>query len=498
MADTACLSLPSEGLPPWSEAEYSYAGWVPNVVGHLSFSIVGTHRKQANQPLFNGTCDGSADRVIALREWREVKDYLISGKVLEWLKPQAAQEFILAGRTVHAVAPRVHNEKLQVCPDAQGALLGKVYVIPNESSSVIKKRRKEWLYDLDHYLERQDLDPDEVLDELSSRVKKGRVDSMGILCLSFALFRTGEVRIWFNLKDFLGREVHKQAITPKPAELELARALPAQVYYFIKESVHQHYHHEPHSDQLLPLVRLKDPENEDLHVENELSWRRETLWGLARVVSQYRRSNDLSSLKKARGVLAYAEAFQANLGKAERARNTEEGFKLTSQLTVYDFDHIRQSVDSLETAETWRKTGWSQLLALIVGMLFSSLALWSGAAQLLLRSCGAGVEQACASALGDRSLAVLSAIAENPVGITVGIVLLGWLTFCFFVRDISYLPLGGFLSRKVGAIARAIGASTARKLGDRRAWFLLSSLLAGLGAYAAYRSLMAFLQVVSG
>ncbi|MEM7517922.1 MAG: heme NO-binding domain-containing protein, partial [Planctomycetota bacterium] len=47
------------------------------------------------------------------------------------------------------------------------------YVIPNESSSVIKKRRKEWLYDLDHYLERQDLDPDEVLDELSSRVKKG-------------------------------------------------------------------------------------------------------------------------------------------------------------------------------------------------------------------------------------------------------------------------------------------------------------------------------------
>jgi hypothetical protein len=112
-------------------------------------------------------------------------------------------------------------------------------------------------------------------------------------------------------------------------------------------------------------------------VKSEIEWRRHTLWGLVRVMMQYRRTGRSPDLQKAKGVAAYAEAFQLSFGNCLRSTTGTRTFVPTNKLNVYDFKHIRESIDiSAVDRGLARNANW-QALTLGVTIVLAVLLAWS-------------------------------------------------------------------------------------------------------------------------
>jgi hypothetical protein len=490
------FTLPPTGTPPWASADHSYAGWVPTVLGHLAFSMVGTHACSPRFHCFNRDTSDHKRRIVAVHQRRTAQDYMISGDVLRHVRRQVSHDCLILAETASAKTPFANADEAYETPDDKGVLVGVVLVIPDEKQSHIRKKRKALLGDLISSIEDEETDPNSFTANCIQRIDDARIDGVAILQLRFALFRTGELRIWFGLKDFFGREVHSGAVPPSQAELELAEALPPQTYFFVKDAAHRHYHHEPDSDQLLPLTTLTKATSEDEHRHNELRWRRETLWGLARVVSQYRRNNSLHDFKKARGVLAYADAFQSTLARVIRRPLIEADVEHHKELTVYDFAHTKASVDALEGLESWRKSGLIQLFATMIGVILSSLALWAGAVQIYPVLCDAkakGVDQCPEISSGD-TIKVVQMVAEHPLAFSGSVTIIGVFAFIWLIRDITFLPYGQKLQRLLSTLSKATGASAARRLGDFAGWVISILILAAMcgiiGWFAISRAIL--------
>jgi hypothetical protein len=492
--DTAAnlFSLPTEGLAPWIAAEHSYAGWVPTVLGHLAFSMVGVHRCTPKFHCFNRNDLTRSRRVVVVHQRRTAQDYLISGETLRHFRPQVSHDCFIVAETAGAKTPfPLADGSSYETFDNQGALTGVILVVPEEKAKPIKANRKTYLKGLIDLIEDENTLAAGLTETVLTRTSDARLSGVAVLQLRFALFRTGEFRLWFGMKDLLGREVHQGAVPPSADEIELAEALPPQVFFLVKDAAHKHYHHEPDSDQLLPLTKMEKAQTAEIHKKNEIGWRRETLWGLARVISQYRRNDALYDYKKAMGVLAYADAFQSTLARVVRPMAMEEKVVDHRDLTVYDFAHTKASVEAMEGLASWRKSGWIQLFAAMFGGILSSLALWAGAVQIYPVMCEP-LEKSktpCDPAVSTGSIEIVHKVAEHPLVFTGSIVILGMTIFMLILRDLSFVPFGSKIKRLLSPLAKAAGASLARRAGDRIGFLLALLILAslsGLFAYFAY------------
>jgi hypothetical protein len=424
---------------------------------------------------------------------------MVSGNTLRFFRPQVSQDFFIIGETASAKTPFVNEHGTYDTADAQGVLVGVILAIPEERNKNIKPKRKALLKALIDEIEDEYTPADGLTASLSETVADARLEGVGVFQLRFALFRTGELRIWFGLKDMLDREVHSGAVPPSPEEMELAKALPSQAYYFVKDAAHLHYHHEPDSDQILPLTRLVKPTTPEEHNENELSWRREALWGLARVVSQFRRNNDLYDFKKAQGVLAYADAFQSTLARVMRPETLEGDSVEHKDLTLYDFAHTRTSVEAMESLASWRRSGWIQLFATMIGVILSCLALWAGAVQIRPIIC-AGIpkgELQCPEVARSSTVDVILWVSNHPLVFTGTIFILSVAVFVLILRDLTFVPLGRQFKRLLSPLAKAIGVTLARRTSDVAGYalsiFFLTSLFV-LSFIAAFRFAMYMIQ----
>lgn len=291
--------------------------------------------------------------------------------------------------------------------------------------------------------------------------------------MSFALFRTGEFHLWYDLKSFLGREVHEQAIPPRKVELDSAEAVPPHAYYFVKDVTHRHYHHDPESDQLLLLSRLHPVTKTAEHEENELRWRRETLWGLARIIAQFRRKKDLDDYKRARGILAYADAFQSSLARIWRAPDIETPLEPHDRLFQYDFTHTKASVQSLEDVAAWRQNGLMQFVAVYVGIFLSSLALWAAAVEIrpiLCQPPGASPRTSlmtCPPLHPAPSSDIALWVADSPLAFICILIVMGFAAFSAFIKSPRFFPMGRWVVVGLAKLAKALGVSAARRLRSR-------------------------------
>lgn len=463
--------FPTTGPLPWSSRPYAYAGWIPTITGHLSFSLIGGHGVSPRCRTFNRPVDSGPVRLVAVHQQRTAQDYIAPGAV-QLARPQATQDYFLIAGTGPAATPYFLDGTLRQTVDDQGVLSGNILVLPRDRNPIIRARRKKLLTDLKRLLDKQIdplIDPIDVIDEIHALIERARIDGIASFTMEVAMFRTGELRIWFDLKHFLGREVHAQAIPPSPEELKLAELLPPQAYFFIKDITHLHYHHEPDSDQLLPLTRLSPVQNVIGHEGNELSWRRETLWGLARVVSQYRRRNTLYDFKKVLGVLAYAEAFQSTLAMLWRKQSLDEDMETHTRLSRYDFAHTRSSVEATESLAEWRRSGGLQLFAIMAGVILSSLALWAGAIQIRPIVCPENANSSaqqvrCPPYSYPEAVTAVQWVTENPLMFTGVILLIGFAAFILVFRDITFVPFGKRLQRALGRVSKAVGATASRAI----------------------------------
>lgn len=343
---------------PWAAAGRSYAGWVPNVRSHLSFSLIGAARRA---DAFTQSYSGKPVRLVLVYQERISNDLPWPDLWVRRTRPDLVHEWVMEARTKSTLAPLLTRESAAEAPgaslpthvDRQGMLLGRVHVLPYQVDVEPGERQQAAVAEIRELIARAPavFDDAELDDLQSSVVAKLRQGSLNRAELSFALMRTGEVRLWYEGEDVPFNDERKL--------FELAE----QAYFFIKDVVHDHAHHDPTSDQITPLVRMRGVDAEPDHGD-ELAWRRETLWSLSREVERLHRQGGLVSQRRSLGIIAYAEAFQTYLMGHVRTTTGSMSFEASTNLHDYDFKHLRDSVGaSIDVASTKQ----SQIVQMIVG-----------------------------------------------------------------------------------------------------------------------------------
>jgi len=371
---------------PWANSAHSYAGWVPNVGSHLSFSLIG-EAKGPDSTSFSQKYDGRIARMVAVMQHRETDDFLLPPRIMRLILPDIAQHWLLVGTTVpvHAATDLADDgeESRPGTLDDQGMLHGVIHSVPYQPRT-IERILQEWgLAEIGSLLRSaysrllrsrplSDRELDALVSELARAVRWRTPHSRSI---RFALMRTGELRLWYDdplPKD--GREARMQ------------RTMARQAYFFMKDMVHHHTHHDASSDQITPLVQVNaaDPTRRSA---GERKWRRETAWSLSRTVETLMRTKVLDDKRQALGILAYADAFQKTLFGHARDHDDPRRFVRGETVYGYDFSHIRESLKVQIERKQVRRT---HVTAMLVAALASSIAAMSMLSSLVSTRNNAG------------------------------------------------------------------------------------------------------------
>lgn len=301
---------------------------------------------------YNQVVSAPDRRGIILHQKRHVRDFPIDGNTVAQFRKSSAADFIMVGHSDVSDIP-YFDSKLSHIADTQGALCGWMFVIPND---IVKQRRRQAKRLVSAIVEHEiasDIQSIDLLSNALKRLDESRENGLAILAIKFVMFRTGEVRVWFDSAEFFGGSKSGNSDG-------LDDVLPSHCYHFLKDITHRHYHHNDDSDQLIQLTKVKKVKNSI----DDVSWRRNTLWGLARVSLQYRHKDKIADYKRAQGILAYAEAFQTTLAKIARANTVSAGHTM-SKIALYDFQQIKESMQAVESVATWRSSAWTQFVATI-------------------------------------------------------------------------------------------------------------------------------------
>lgn len=328
----------------WADAPRSYAGWVPNVGSHLSFSLIGANSRTMVTRLTRDyrEPDGSVGRMVCLIDKRQTDDFLWPPAIMRWLVPSVVQHFVMVAMTEPVQVPTGFKENdllnengfsigrsVETDLDEQGALVGRIHILPFYADCS-QRRIQCWMIKeiSDLLAQRKPKTKIEQLKLLGEVERQVRWRSPAAIAINFALMRTGEIRLWYAC-DYNDLDEDDYVLVAK------------QAYFFIKDMAHQHVHHDPASDQITPLVKFEKLLDKPEMVDTD--WRRRTLWNLAREAERQRKLNRLDKQREALGILAYADAFQKTLLPYRRDPMHPQNFCPNDSVYGYDFDFIRES-----------------------------------------------------------------------------------------------------------------------------------------------------------
>ena len=332
------------GWTDWAKAARSYAGWVPNVGSHLSFSLIGAHSRSMVTRLTRDHHDsnGSVGRMVCLIDKRQTDDFLWPPELMRRFVPSVVQHFAMVAMTEAVPVPTGFKEdhlrdengfcvgkRVETDLDEQGALVGRVHILPHYIDSGQRLSQRWMIEEISGLLAQPAPETKTKQHSLLAKVERYmRWRSPKAISINFALMRTGEIRLWY---------AHEYADLEEPDYALAAK----QAYFFIKDMAHQHVHHDPASDQITPLVKfdmlLEKPEKADT------DWRRRTLWNLAREAERQGKLKRLDKQREALGILAFADAFQKTLLPYRRDPADPAQFSPNDSVYGYDFDFIRES-----------------------------------------------------------------------------------------------------------------------------------------------------------
>jgi hypothetical protein len=432
----------------------SYAGWVPTITGQLSFSLIGLGGAApgcvtANVE-FQDIRAGHPRRRVAVIKRRVTRDLPVTFFPIPDIFRSIAAEFVLLGETRSAARPIIRDGKITERDDEIGVLTGDILVVPyhpkqrGAEKSLVNKIRR-------HIAAIGDSAPRAVVGtdadlkmEMGEWKAEAALKDLKLVCARFELYRTGEFRL--KIVDSL-----PVVGTNEEDQSAFDSIIASQIYYFVKDIAHRHYHHRPASDNLLPLTAIT--------ADDDLGWRRETLWSLARAVLEMRRSGRLPGHKSALGVLAYAEAFQGLLAKTHRTSKSAPTFELTDEIACYDFTHTRQSLDATIAEKSFIHSQWSGIQTFLVGTCLAFAALWLAFAQV--RDLGCQSETDCPQIPAPMTVLIAWAL-EQPHIMAAALLILGAIYVEVFRRSLMVVtPLRAW-GEFIGDWFDAIGATISR------------------------------------
>lgn len=360
----------------WVSATRSYAGWVPNVGSHLSFSLIGANSSTmvARRTCDHREADGAVGRMVCLVDRRQTDDFLWPPEIMRRFVPSVVQHFALVGMTEPVAVPtgfvdeRLANEngfqvgkRVATDPDEQGALVGRVHILPYYPKGELTQR---WLLEelagaLKKAAPTTKAEQISLLAEIESLI---RWRSPAAISVDFALMRTGEIRLWYG-QDYDDLSESDYVLAAK------------QAYFFIKDMAHRHVHHDPASDQITPLVKYEMLEAKPEKADTD--WRRRTLWNLAREAERQGKLPRLDKQRQALGILAFADAFQKTLLPYRRDPREPSNFCPNESVYGYDFNFIRESTKLRVDHMAAQRSAIAPMLSAMVAGAIAALALVS-------------------------------------------------------------------------------------------------------------------------
>ncbi len=366
-----------EPLPP-----RSFAGWVPTIMGHLSFSLVGVRGDGWHYANAEGDENGDlkTHRLVVVDTRRTARDLPYTGWPIPLFVPQIQAEYILIATTKPSRLP-IFDAKDGVIGeilDDQDMLHGEVFMIPYLETPRLELARKLFIRNLRasllSFTEETPLDvrgnTRKLAEEIRDLLLHARAAGVQFLGGPMTLYRTGEFRLSLEAPDLTMAQTSGWSDRKD-------QALARQLFYFVKEAAHRHYHHDPRADALLPLIHATS--------EDDRTWRRETLWSLTRSIVEVRRRDRLPGYRSALGLLAYADAFQATLARVERAQS---GGYQPAEIARYDLAHTRLSIEAKIDELSGRNSGSNDVVAFMATIVVAATALWFAAVQIRHEVCG--------------------------------------------------------------------------------------------------------------
>jgi len=441
---------------------------VPTITGQLSFSLIGhtvqaRHFVKANVETLKG-----ADHVrhVLVHQKRVAQDLPFASTLAGFIRPWIQLDFILIGRSEPADRPQLDGELLEdgrftSSLDEIGALRGQVYVVPQPEERVDRqavdrflKRLAQRISAIDGSTPRGTICGDYDLDdELALVPALAEQEGVVLLGAAFELYRSGEFRLQIDeASSGICDAIDDANASSATAAGDLCDALAKQMFYFVKDISHRHYHHDSSSDNIVPAYEVVDDDDD--------AWRRHTLWALSRAVLEHRRRNVLIGHKRALGILAYAEAFQSYLGGVKRLPSGG-GFIPSRAGLSFDFSHTRASLQATIDELAFAKSFWSAVQGVAIGSVLALGALWISAVQILGQTCGGRTN--CEDPVIPIFMSQLIRASIEMPALPFGALLAAGLWWVVASgRGIYHFRLGRRLSRFIGGWSAAVGASFSR------------------------------------
>lgn len=455
-------------------ASRAFAGWVPTITGQLSFSLIGQGTNSADCVTANvETFDPPTARVptrhVIVHQKRIARDLSVPGWLAKLVKPWVGVHFVLVGTSGAADRPRLDlppkRGRYQILGDQIGVLRGKVYVagheeknknaLPNFARDITRRIVK-----IERSTPRGTICGDfDLKEELSLVPTVAKSVGVTLAECSFEIYRSGEIRLFFDeTADVFSSAEDESTTDQSRAPQNLSEGLAKQIYYFIKDISHRHFHHDASSDNMLPAFEVLQGDDD--------SWRRDSLWSLSRAVLEHRRRNVLIGHKQALGILAYAESFQSHLARVRRLPNG--GFEPSEAGMSFDFSHARASLEATIEELAFRKSFSSGIQSVVIATILGSVALWIGAVQIKDVVCSVDDAECVAPVVPPAIAQLLRGSIEYPAVPFALTVVLALLWSASSNRGLQHIPLLRRLRRFIGGWGTALGASTSRMC---RRWF---------------------------
>lgn len=240
-----------------------FVSWVPTVTGHLSFSTVGLSRtpEKVHQAYLEV---GSSKYIVACQE-----------------RPTGDAPFRFYERRLHREST-LYFIFLGQCREEEGfdCLSGPCFILNSEVYRLVCSSLRALCSSTETF-------PD-ALDSAIGAIEF-HSEHPGFLRSGVKLWRDGRIRI--DVGDL-----------PSNYDRDFYDSLASQVYFFVRDLAHKHQHHSDTSDTILDVVPGS---------EFSAEWKRQTLYALFRWIIHRKRERNIINYLRAKGVLAYAQAFKS-------------------------------------------------------------------------------------------------------------------------------------------------------------------------------------------
>jgi hypothetical protein len=319
-----------------------FEGWVPNATGNLSFSAIGNSLVRGVRLRQNFWCEDNRWAICA--QERHNRDRQIPS-LARTDHPQRLI-YILTGRSMQAGS------------DVEGAISGEIAILSlrsNEGVTALEVARVTQNFltvARDAY--RLGLHYDKPTDESWTHTQR-QIHENALFFCSFTLLRNGKCFLRANPTAII--------------DATTLQWLVSQCYFFLKDSIHKHYHHQSSTDAIIEVTETQSIPD----------WRLRTLRNLYRKVLQMRRYFNGGGLSDALGVLAYAKTFREIFGTAdflETGDRIEDDIKILPEYSSEVGESIEIRRDAARRAYDQRKTDAQFLVASAVAIVAVFISLF--------------------------------------------------------------------------------------------------------------------------